>query len=335
MPRTFADGVRSFLYSSSDVRQAIIKLFSSAEGRRVAISAFVGEGAEAYLPHPKGLELVCWPKAGGTNPAVLRKLMKLGVKVFFSDSLHIKVYWAKGRGAVVCSANLSTNALGAGNLKEAGILLHPEEIEIDRLLSGLKPRNVSRSELLRLDRLHKVYLASNRIRAYSEQVSFCDWYESAHRPEWRIAFWEETAKGTPQKVKATLQKEYGLDEPEQQVFASQRVYREGDWVLTAKLRKRSISDAGWLFVDRTEKVSPSDKEAYDPECQFDHIQIWPLHRYPAPPFRLDRAFRESLSKAALEFKQPSLWEVFRPPSRLVDRIYAFYGRARKSQRPKG
>jgi hypothetical protein len=38
------------LYSSSEVRAAIIDLFSKAKGRRVAISGFVGNGAEAYLP---------------------------------------------------------------------------------------------------------------------------------------------------------------------------------------------------------------------------------------------------------------------------------------------
>lgn len=83
------------LYTSAQVREAIINLFSLSKGRRVAITAFVGDGAEAFLPRPKGLELVCWPKAGGTNPNALRKLMKRGVQVSFSDSLHMKVIGQK------------------------------------------------------------------------------------------------------------------------------------------------------------------------------------------------------------------------------------------------
>ena len=92
------------LDTSEDVRRAIIELYSSAKGRRVAVSAFVGEGAEMFLPRPKGIELVCWPKVGGTNPNVLRDLIKKGVVVRFSDNLHMKVYWAKGTGVIITSS---------------------------------------------------------------------------------------------------------------------------------------------------------------------------------------------------------------------------------------
>lgn len=71
------------LCNSAEIRQEIIQLFKSPGKRRVAISAFVGMGADAYLPNPKGLKLICWPKAGGTNPDMLRKLIKRGVEVFF------------------------------------------------------------------------------------------------------------------------------------------------------------------------------------------------------------------------------------------------------------
>src|SRR6266481_6428051 len=77
---------RVILYTSAEVRRAIIEIFSTGIGRRVAISAFVGSGAEAYLPRANGLQLYCWPKEGGTNPVAIRKLLKLGVHVFFVDS---------------------------------------------------------------------------------------------------------------------------------------------------------------------------------------------------------------------------------------------------------
>src|SRR4051812_23758 len=97
------------LYTSSDVRSAVIDLFSNSKGRRVAVVGFVGAGAESYLPKPEGIELYCWPKAGGTNPNMLRTLAKRKVEIRFVDSLHMKVFWAEKRGAVVTSANLSTN----------------------------------------------------------------------------------------------------------------------------------------------------------------------------------------------------------------------------------
>ena len=98
------------LYTSAEVRQKIIELFSTSRGRRVAITAFVGAGADAYLPKANGIELVCWPKAGGTNPFALRKLMKKGVSVSFVDSLHMKVYWTEDKGAVITSAAASTRS---------------------------------------------------------------------------------------------------------------------------------------------------------------------------------------------------------------------------------
>ncbi len=97
------------LYTTSAIRNAIQELFSDPKRRRVALVAFVGSDAEAYLPYPEGLELVCWPKAGATDANVIGRLLKRGAVVKFSDNLHMKVYWAAGKGAIITSANLSSN----------------------------------------------------------------------------------------------------------------------------------------------------------------------------------------------------------------------------------
>ena len=51
--------MKNILYSSGEVRQAVVKLFESSKGRRVAISAFVGNGAEVYLGKTELLEIYC------------------------------------------------------------------------------------------------------------------------------------------------------------------------------------------------------------------------------------------------------------------------------------
>jgi hypothetical protein len=145
---------RRVLYTSKEVRKQIVELFSDATKRRVAISAYVGDGAEAYLPRPAGLHLVCSPTPGGTNPGTIRFLMSRGVKAEFVDFLHMKVYWCEGRGVVVASANLSTNALGAGGLKEFGVRMDAQEVDIDRVLRGLKRVDAS-TKLHWLDREHR------------------------------------------------------------------------------------------------------------------------------------------------------------------------------------
>ena len=55
------------LYTSTEVRSAIVNLFRHRDSERIAISAFVGDGADAYLPYPKGLQLICSPTPGATN----------------------------------------------------------------------------------------------------------------------------------------------------------------------------------------------------------------------------------------------------------------------------
>ncbi len=151
---------KHILYNQSDIYREIQRLFNYPTVRRVAISAFVGKDAESYLPIPAGLTLVCWPKAGGTNPHTLRKLIKKSVDVWFADRLHMKIYWAEGRGCIITSANLSKNALGVGGLKELGVLLNPDEVDIDKVLSSLGKRPVNESEMKKLDREHARFSAA-------------------------------------------------------------------------------------------------------------------------------------------------------------------------------
>src|SRR3990172_5431165 len=133
-----------FLPDGQAVRKEVYRIFKSEKGRRVALVAFVGKSAEAYLPKPKGIELICWPHAPGTNPTTIKFLMQnRKVDVRFSRRLHMKVYWTATQGTVVTSANLSTNAYGAGALHEAGVLLPSSKIDIDSLLDAVNPQKVT------------------------------------------------------------------------------------------------------------------------------------------------------------------------------------------------
>lgn len=71
----------TILYSQTAIFRTIKRIFQAPQTRRVAITAFVGDGAESYLPAPAEIRLVCWPKAGGTSPRALRRLMKRKVDI--------------------------------------------------------------------------------------------------------------------------------------------------------------------------------------------------------------------------------------------------------------
>lgn len=314
------------LYSSADVRREIIQLFKSSVGRRVAISAFVGEGADAYLPNPQGLQLICWPKAGGTNPDMLRKLINRGVEVFFADSLHMKLFWSENQGAVLTSANLSTNALGSGGLKEIGILLSSDKFDVDSLISYINPRPVSEVELQELDRRHKLYKISNpsQFKRKLKIRTFREWYNLSG-PEWKFGWYDDYGP-ISSIAKERSMKEYGVAEPKDWLSVKKGQYREGDWILLFKLVK-SPTKLQWVSVDYVVNIPKSDKTAYIDEYPCQVVQVYPNNRYPPPPFRInEKKFKKAFSKAIIEFgvKKIKKMKSQKPSKDLLELIYDKY-----------
>lgn len=280
------------LYSSYDVRYAIREVFLRTDQRRVAVVAFVGRDAETYIPSPKGIELICWPLPGATNPNAVRKLMSIGVNVRFCDDLHMKVYWGEKTGAVVGSANLSNNALGVGGLHEAGIQLNSGIVDIDKLLAGLRTRKVTPEELWELDLHHRsfsTFLLRHEKRSIelSEARTFKDWYEqSSGREQWKIAWWS-TDPGASDEAVEVAQQRYGVDDVyNYQTVNAKGIYLSGEWVLQFKrpTTRFARTTLVWLYVDF---VIVSDKS------QDELVQVLP--EAPRPPFELDLPFIESLA----------------------------------------
>jgi hypothetical protein len=328
--RVFKGGIHrvsKVLYSSGEVRNAIVKIFGSSHVRRVAISAFVGDGAESYLPNPKGLELICWPKAGGTNPDELRKLIRRGAKVYFADALHMKIYWADGKGAVLASANLSTNALGSGNLKEAGILLKSNEIDIDRILRSVNRRKVSQAAIHKLDELHKAYIATNpkHVIKTPRQITFPAWYKDAFRSQWKLG-WYDASGTVSSNAKEKANKEYAVSEPHDFMNVRRRDFKTSDWVLSFALEKNFPRRLSWMFVDFIVPISRSDKKAYSRDYPFQAVQVWGKNRYAGCPFKIDNRFRTAFSQVISEYggdRVKSLTSLT-PSRQLIARIYKHY-----------
>lgn len=316
--------VARILYKSSDVRKEVINLFSSAKARRVAITAFVGAGAESYLPTPKGIELVCWPKAGGTNPHALRRLINKGVKVSFSDSVHMKVYWAEGRGAVITSANLSTNALGSGGLKEVGVLIPKRGINIDRLLVSLHTRPVTDSELRKLDRLHNEFVIRNRgeKRTRPQTQTYKTWYDSPSRATWKLGWWDDYLEESCYNAKKVSQKEYNVAEPNAALTCRKGDYKRGEWVLSFRLTGNRASSLGWMFVDHVVARTRAEMRQHGHAYPNEAIQIWPPARYPERPFRIDTQLRRAFSAAVKDYGPDKLTRLKSPmpPKQLLESV---------------
>jgi hypothetical protein len=314
------------LYRSADVRKKIIDIFEASASRRVAIVAFVGDGAETYIPNPKGVEVVCWPKAGGTNPDAIRRLIENGARVYFCDSLHMKVYWTKDKGAVITSANLSQNALGSGNLREVGIWVEPGQVDIDRILKSLNYWKVSARDLHALDIAHREYHVRNRLGHRKTQIlAFPEWYDSAHRTGWRLCWWSPAKTKLAKAARPILERTYGVSDAEDFAHAAaQTEYPKKSWVLCFTDTKNRLVSFSWMYVDQVVRVRKSDKHAYQPDFPYQVIQAWPMKRYTLPPFRVDNKFRKAFRRAAKKLTWDKLESKVKPTPDFLKLVYRYY-----------
>lgn len=184
------------LYKTADVRASIREVLADPMDKRCIVVAFVGADAKRYLPSPKGIKLYCWPKAGGTNPDSIDELRSKGVDVIFVPRLHAKIYWSMRGGAVIGSANLTNNALGAGGLSEVAIRLPPGSIDISCILRCLKPIADFEAALRQLRRDHlRFYMRNpNLIRRSSKHKrrTFGQWLAAGKNRElWRLGWYDE------------------------------------------------------------------------------------------------------------------------------------------------
>ena len=189
----------TILTTNTQIRKAICSLMLNPEPRRVILSGFIGAGAEMLIPNPKGVEIYCWDRAGGTNPDAVRALIEKGADVYFVRNLHAKVYWSSSQGCVIGSANLSQNGLGPSGLTEIAVQLPQGAFDMDRYLRSLKAIRVTKKNLDAFELRCAIYRGRNEGKEVNEPgksnkqgsvktPKFPEWFAkpSVTRREWRL-----------------------------------------------------------------------------------------------------------------------------------------------------
>ncbi|HLW99799.1 MAG TPA: phospholipase D family protein [Candidatus Acidoferrales bacterium] len=315
------------LPDGQSIRKEVRRLFNKEKGRRVALVAFVGKNAEAYLPRPKGLELVCWPQAPGTNPTTVGFLLKKKVDVRFAKRLHMKVYWTKNHGAVVTSANLSTNAYGAGALHEAGVLLPSTSIDIDALLEAVSPQKVTKSALAKLKRAAAATI--RRSLRPQEKRSFLDWLSMVKRPRWLLCCINLHTSSPSQRLRDVAKEETGSSTVFDWVNCRKGELNPEDFALTLILgSSRGPVVSGWLYVHRVVLPNRRDKR-YNKDWPYEAGQLYRNSACPSQPFHIDGAFRRALRATYRELgkKADKVFsiEITRSPgTKLLERLRKHY-----------
>ena len=299
------------LYKSQTIKEKI-KLLFDAPGRldrRVALVAYIGRDYADYLPSPGGIEVVCNPTGGATSVMAVDGLLKAKALVRFSDKLHMKVYWSEARGCVVTSANLSANALRVRGLKEAGVWMEPNTVNIDELLKEAQPYDVTDSRIKRLRRDEERYndaMASIGKRETNDGFQYFDWYKlsSAAQTKWKLGAYEDDY-GVAEAARKLVKTKFNLDEPDHYHGVSKDSVREGDWLLQFQYddkKGRVIGLAEWMRVDSVVPIRARER-AYHKDYPFQAIQAKPISEYGRPPFPLTPQFRKAFGAAVFKLKE--------------------------------
>ncbi|MGX1198993.1 phospholipase D family protein [Parvibaculum sp. MBR-TMA-1.3b-4.2] len=287
------------LYSSSRIHKEIKRIFSQPQPneRRVALVAYVSDGAEKYLPNVDGLEVICCLEPGATSANALGRLRDRGAVVRKSERLHAKVYWSSRKGCVICSANLSSNALGKDGTKEAGVFFEPGIVDIEKFIQETRPRTISDGDLETLNHQSKVLGVARGVsakKAKRRAVSFSDWYEASFREPWKLG-WSSDEGGVSEAAVIEAKNIYGVRQPQNHINVDEDQVSSGDWLLCFSLPEGE--EVEWMYVDFVVPVSLDDEDAYEKDYPFQAVQAHKLLFYPTPPFQINRGFQVALQSA--------------------------------------
>jgi hypothetical protein len=237
----------------------------------------------------------------------------------------MKVYWAAGRGTVITSANLSTNALGEGKLKEIGVLLPPNALDIDEIIASTKSRPCRDVEMRHLEFRHREINAKREHQTSPKDKSdYLEWYELIHPSEWKLGWWDAEG-GFSVRAKDLARAYYNKPEPHEYIEGRAKDFRENDWILTFRLGDNNASELQWLFVDHIVKVDPKDK-VFDAKYPYHAIQVHTAKYYSAPPFDLTKEFRAAFQEVS------KAWGIERikktrsviPPAKFLEKLKDAY-----------
>lgn len=282
-----------YLRNSSEIKNELQTLFSG-NGRKCAVVAFVGYNAVEHLPTDVSeLSVICWPKAGGTHPDGIRRLIDKEIAVYFCKRLHQKIYWREHTGLVVGSANLSDNALGEDGLHEFAVYCDDKHFDIDPVLSALQYEAVTTEALARLDIEHAANARNAPASPHSGSTgllpTFVSTLKTRHRKPWKLVTWTHYRPNS-EHIKETVNAQYGANDWANDNDVTSGAFEKGDFVLQIRTNDDGIierANAQWLMVDVV--AGGRGNRAI--------VQVDKLDNRTPPPFDLDPLFKKNLKQA--------------------------------------
>lgn len=320
-------GKMCVLTSAEAIRSKVEELLSDPEDMRVVCVAFVGKDGSGLLPSAVGIKLYCWPRPGGTNPYGVEELLRAGVNVSFVDRLHCKIYWSKKNGALIGSANLTSNGLLDGGLTEAMVFVPPNTFEIDAFVrTFIEIPNFER-KLKWLHRAHVRFQQRNEMPRQgpaAKPMSFDQWIQN-RRPDCLLAGYKVNCEAPKDALKQLEQETGSTSHAAFYACASKSALRLGGFTLSFRLRntprKLILSDFCWWAPDTfTQTVA----EGWH-ECPYVFFAKRLKPNNTQPPFDCTEiGFRRALEETVNRMPEIDWDDVYRPTARFWSRVAKNY-----------
>lgn len=257
----------------------------NSKGAKTIVVAYVGETADSYIKNSQGripddLEIYCWDKEGCTNPRVIQRLISSGVRVYFADDLHMKLYHANNGSAVVGSPNLSWNGLDDAGLKEVAVEIPAGAVDIEAIVNRLGAKRVSDASLSDLFKRTDAYrnrnngkdvfsrpaLLADKYRHKSQVPSFDEWMrlDGGKHHQWKMLVWDEYYDKDPEAL------ENELTENNYDYWSGTKwITQPDEWLLSVDTRGYEVE---WCMANRQIAMKKND-ENYDADKHETHYAI--------------------------------------------------------------
>lgn len=288
----------------NEIRRAVL----GCKPSKIAV-AYIGADWESFIPDLSHLEAIIVSPTFGSNPWAITELVKqIGwEKLFFLDELHAKTYVGK-KSAVIGSANLTRNGLGAEGLVELCVKVNAEESlrKVNKTFDDLKRRAkeqypTKEAKKERIKELEKTWGAAiaNRI-VKGENRKGCQFveFEPLGNDHFYVLWYQPVDCEYSDDVKAIQSLMVDdihfarSDKPEKNKWALV-------WRITDASKPHGRSKPHWMYIHEVFEDGVIDKGYQYPKCAIQRKDL----EVPSPPFELTgdvvAAFKATVQEASV------------------------------------
>lgn len=254
--------------------------------------AYIGADWKTFIPDLSCLESIIVSPTFGSNPWAITDLVKqIGwEKIHFLDELHAKTYVGK-KSAVIGSANLTRNGLGAEGLVELCVEVNAEESlrKVNKTFGDLKKRAqeqypTKESKKKRLSELEKSWgaaIANRIVKGESRKERHFVDFEPLVNDHFYVLWYQPTDCEYSEDVKAIQSLmvddiHFAIsDKPEKNKWALM-------WRITDTSKPHGRARPHWLYIHEIFEDGVIDEGYEYPQCAIQRKDL----EVPPPPFDL-------------------------------------------------